>query len=231
LAAYFIGCQRLRRFQLLGKGIAVADCDVEQRRSGTSSAYFGPAPALRFTRNRSVAFVSTSVRSAGISLPRLLLALPAWVAGAELLASAAAERPRAQTAVALRPDAEVAAVAELPASVAVVAGQPHALAVVAWRPDAEAVEVMALRISTRRPQACPGTQVATGALTGKPLALNRQVRWWPLLVSMEMLTALELTQRGRAWRSRELSMGMGLVRTWPHLALASPVSLSPAASW
>jgi len=162
-------------------------------------------------------------------LPRLLLALPAWVAGAELPASAAAEQPRAQTAVALRLDAEVAA--ELPTSVAVVAGQPHALAVVAWRPDAEAVEVMALRISTRRPQACPGTQVATGALTGKPLALNRQVRWWPLLVSMEMLTALELTQRGRAWRSRELSMGMGLVRTWPHLALASPVSLSPAASW
>jgi len=82
-------------------------------------------------------FVNTSAGLAGISLPRLLQALPAWVAGAELLASAAAERPRAQTAVALRPDAEVAAVAELPASVAVVAGQPHALAVVAWRPDAE----------------------------------------------------------------------------------------------
>jgi hypothetical protein len=29
-----IRCQRLRRFQFLGKGIAVADCDVEQRRSG-----------------------------------------------------------------------------------------------------------------------------------------------------------------------------------------------------
>ena len=161
---------------------------------------------------------------ADISSPQLLQALPAWVAGAELLASAAAEQPRAQTAVALRPDAEVAAVA-------VVAGQPHALAVVAWRPDAEAVEVMALRISTRRPQACPGTQVATGALTGKPLALNRQVRWWPLLVSMEMLTALELTQRGRAWRLRELSMRMGLVPAWPHWAPAWPVSLSPAASW
>ena len=173
-------------------------------------------------------FVNTSAGLAGISLPRLLQALPAWVAGAELLASAA-EQPRAQTAVALRPDAEVAAV--LPASVAVVAGQPHALAVVAWRPDAEAVEVMALRISTRRPQACPGTQVATGALTGKPLALNRQVRWWPLLVSMEMLTALELTHRGRAWRLRELSMRMGLVPAWPHWAPAWPVSLSPAASW
>ena len=166
-------------------------------------------------------------------MPRLLQALPAWVAGAELLASAAAEQPRAQTAVALRPDAEVAAVAELPASVAVVAGQPHALAVVASWPDAEAVEVMALRISTRRPQACPGTQVATGALTGKPLALNRQVRWWPLLVSMEMLTASELTQHGRAWRSRELSMGMGSVPAWqsgPLRSVSSRRARSPCRS-
>src|SRR5262249_38107327 len=158
---------------------------------------------------------NTSAGLAGISLPRLLQALPAGVAGAELLASAAAEQPRGQAAGGVRPGAGGAAGGGLPGSVGAGGGRPHGPGGGGGGGRAGgAVEVMALRISTRRPQACPGTRVATGALTGKPLALNRQVRWWPLLVSMEMLTALELTQRGRAWRLRELSMGVGLVPAW-----------------
>jgi hypothetical protein len=71
------------------------------------------------------------------------------------------------------PDAAVAAEVQ-PVSPAAVSVAPR----LASSPAsvAKAVEQAAVGVSTRRPQACPGTQAATGPVTGKPLALNCRAR-------------------------------------------------------
>ena len=85
--------------------------------------------------------------------------------------AAGAELPASEAKVWWQPDAAVAAELQ-PVSAAAVASRLVSSPVSV----AKAVERAAVRASTRRPQACPGTQVATEQVTGKPLALNCRVR-------------------------------------------------------
>jgi hypothetical protein len=112
------------------------------------------AATLRFTPEpkRRHALVSTSVRSADISLPQLRV-----LAAKALLLVAAVQAARPPLPVWAAAMSVASRLASSPASVAKV------------------VERAAVRVSTRGPQACPGTQVATGPVT-KPSALNCRVR-------------------------------------------------------
>jgi hypothetical protein len=86
--------------------------------------------------------------------------------------AAGAELPAVEVKVWWPPDAaaaKVQPVSAAPVSVASrLASSPASVA--------NAVERAAVWVSTRQPLASPGTQVATGPVTGKPLALNSRVR-------------------------------------------------------